>query len=400
MPSTSPDTCIYCKLPSDNPVGVEHVVPDALGGHDWVLPPGAVCDTCNRRLGHKVDAPFINTGPAALRTIVGLPGKRGSPVPWNLPPRSMRVQVDGVEQPGRVLNIRGADLHRVTPELLAREPVAEVAVSWTGPGAPVYSRFMSRLLLAVVASRLGPERALEADFDLHRANLVTGAVPVHRGVVPEGRFEPSWAVTLLADGLCFDLWGTFRFCVRLDGSDPAVEAPDAATFDLPRGASQTRWSYQGEVEHDDAAGVLIAALAEATGWSLDPTAAEPKDLAIAAELLLLFREGRRVLGTGGPGVEVRYTIRSDEQRRGLADYFDRAIPPFTLAIPLAQEVELLGGTHRMPDTEIRIAGLEPTRESLAALRENHAGLPVDFVASLRDGAEIVQQLRPVLEVTA
>ena len=70
-------TCIYCRGRSDGTVGREHVMPEALGNPDWTLPVGAVRDECNNWLRRKVDAPFVNSGIGAMRSMLGIPGKKG-----------------------------------------------------------------------------------------------------------------------------------------------------------------------------------------------------------------------------------------------------------------------------------------------------------------------------------
>lgn len=73
-------TCIFCKKPVDN-VSVEHILPESLGGKQWVcLPPGVVCSGCNQYFGSKVEAAALDSFPfLPLRLILGIPTKKGKP---------------------------------------------------------------------------------------------------------------------------------------------------------------------------------------------------------------------------------------------------------------------------------------------------------------------------------
>ena len=43
--------CIYCRCQTDGSEGRSHMIPEAIGKNDVVLPPGSICDRCNNYLG-------------------------------------------------------------------------------------------------------------------------------------------------------------------------------------------------------------------------------------------------------------------------------------------------------------------------------------------------------------
>lgn len=51
--------CIFCKDRSDDSVSVEHIIPEALGNTEHVLPPGVVCDRCNNYFARKIEGPLL-----------------------------------------------------------------------------------------------------------------------------------------------------------------------------------------------------------------------------------------------------------------------------------------------------------------------------------------------------
>jgi HNH endonuclease len=53
--------CIFCKGDSTQSRSVEHIIPEALGNIEHVLPRGIVCDTCNNYFARKVEGPLLET---------------------------------------------------------------------------------------------------------------------------------------------------------------------------------------------------------------------------------------------------------------------------------------------------------------------------------------------------
>lgn len=72
--------CIFCKHNSDASRSIEHVIPESLGNEDHILPPGIVCDGCNRYFAIKIEKPLLETPyfrDLCYRTK--LPNKKGRP---------------------------------------------------------------------------------------------------------------------------------------------------------------------------------------------------------------------------------------------------------------------------------------------------------------------------------
>jgi hypothetical protein len=53
--------CIFCKRDSAGSRSVEHIIPEALGNIEHILPRGVVCDTCNNYFARKVEGPLLET---------------------------------------------------------------------------------------------------------------------------------------------------------------------------------------------------------------------------------------------------------------------------------------------------------------------------------------------------
>lgn len=75
------DTCILC-LESSEPLTEEHIFPEAAGGN---ISKYLLCKTCNDKLGHRVDAPYVDQKHIQLaRATYKIQGKTGKvPQPFS-----------------------------------------------------------------------------------------------------------------------------------------------------------------------------------------------------------------------------------------------------------------------------------------------------------------------------
>jgi hypothetical protein len=78
QPASTPNKCLFCLRTDRRFTSEEHVLPEALGNDETVLPPGYVCDDCNAGVLATLEDRFVNFGPiAALRVQFVQYGKRG-----------------------------------------------------------------------------------------------------------------------------------------------------------------------------------------------------------------------------------------------------------------------------------------------------------------------------------
>lgn len=52
--------CIFCKAESSGSKSREHIIPESLGNHFYILDKGVVCDTCNNYFSLKIEKPLLN----------------------------------------------------------------------------------------------------------------------------------------------------------------------------------------------------------------------------------------------------------------------------------------------------------------------------------------------------
>jgi hypothetical protein len=80
QPSRGPGLCLFC-LSADQPFGsVEHVISEALGNDNLILPRGVVCDRCNNGTLSGLDGKLLSFPPIQLMRVVRqLRSKAGKP---------------------------------------------------------------------------------------------------------------------------------------------------------------------------------------------------------------------------------------------------------------------------------------------------------------------------------
>jgi hypothetical protein len=152
--------CIFCKE-TGGPFGtVEHAVPESLGGGDWsVLPPGLVCDGCQKYFGAKIERDALSDAPFhMIRTLLSLPTKKGN-APWFEDPLEGALLAAG--RPGQV--------HYMPSAHIASVEVKTVMRFLAAPRNPrIVCRFLLKMGLEAVAFN-SPDKALHTRYDAARA---------------------------------------------------------------------------------------------------------------------------------------------------------------------------------------------------------------------------------------
>ena len=154
--------CLFCRRHDGGFASEEHIVSRALGHIDrYVLPPGVVCDRCNRGPLANADLALISFGPIEmLRAERGLPTRTNKPVQVNIGGTRMRWTGSGnltiVGAGNKVVEGLGPDGGKIN----------------LSTGRRVDERFMRSMTHAVWKMALeflyidpGPETAFDPKFD-------------------------------------------------------------------------------------------------------------------------------------------------------------------------------------------------------------------------------------------
>lgn len=151
--------CIFCKNISDTSRGVEHIIPEALGNKNHVLPRGVVCERCNNYFARKVEQPFLNS--VQFRNLRGrqaIENKRGNVPPqtaW-LPSIGAQLHIYSDDSGLSVGPARERD-NNVFINHLKSTTSEKFIIPITWPIDPrIVSRFLAKVAIEILAQRLLP----------------------------------------------------------------------------------------------------------------------------------------------------------------------------------------------------------------------------------------------------
>lgn len=145
--------CLFCRGSTEGSNSREHVLPESLGNHSLVLPPGVVCDRCNNYFS-QIERDFLAAPQVRmLRHRQSIPSKKGRIPTFDRVAAGHRaVKVAAADsRPGMVLFESPAGLlaamQRPRALVLTEEVVAP-------PSASQLSRFLAKVALEFAASKL------------------------------------------------------------------------------------------------------------------------------------------------------------------------------------------------------------------------------------------------------
>ncbi len=149
--------CIFCKGDSNQSRSVEHIIPEALGNIEHVLPRGIVCDTCNNYFARKVEGPLLETQwfrHARSRQAIG--NKRGfiPPMSGIVPGARLgaNVWLDGPKLTLGGLNERD---HKLLCSALVSGRARSVYIPLVDTiDERLMSRFLAKVAVEILAERL------------------------------------------------------------------------------------------------------------------------------------------------------------------------------------------------------------------------------------------------------
>jgi hypothetical protein len=73
-----PTRCVYCPSATTGTEPAAHAFPEAIVATELLMPPGSVCDSCNKYFGTTLDPAVVSHPMIALSVqMLDLPGKRG-----------------------------------------------------------------------------------------------------------------------------------------------------------------------------------------------------------------------------------------------------------------------------------------------------------------------------------
>ena len=167
MPEGTAPRCLYCLKSDGGFTSEEHPIPESLGNSTLVLPPGIVCDRCNRGKLSELDRTLVECLPVKIRrTTLGIVSKAGK-VPVTA------FQDGQLRHDGRFAALHGDLAARSWTEEYRSEkdPRYTIGMATLTGGRPIRGRHaeeLSRSLLKVGLACAWPEQGdklLGAEFN-------------------------------------------------------------------------------------------------------------------------------------------------------------------------------------------------------------------------------------------
>jgi hypothetical protein len=149
--------CIFCKGNSTASRSVEHIIPEALGNTEHILPHGVVCDGCNNYFARKVERPLLDTlWFRHARSRQGIENKRGLIPPFRALIPAARVAANVWLEPGKMsfgaLQQRDeAPLHDALVSGRARRLFIPTAAEIN---KTLMTRFLAKIAVEILAHRI------------------------------------------------------------------------------------------------------------------------------------------------------------------------------------------------------------------------------------------------------
>jgi hypothetical protein len=223
--------CIYCLSDDGSFTSVEHVLPEAMGNQEVVLPQGVVCDRCNNETLSRLDQYFIEQDAIKLLIVFFVPlTKKGRyPTASNqqftiarIGPRELQFTPHGI--PSRDLEALEAN-GEMSLNVLPKRPFEPVE----------FARSLFKFALGLVAHHCGHAAALHSRYDEAR-QFVMGGPPVPTYLVlgshctPTSESEGALVVQPDSTWHCLNVFG-WNMCHGIEPMDRSDDDPIDSTGD-------------------------------------------------------------------------------------------------------------------------------------------------------------------------
>lgn len=148
--------CIFCKQDSSASRRVEHIIPEALGNKEHILPTGIVCARCNEYFGRKIEKPLLETDyfrHARFRNTVCNKKGRATIQAICVPPVKL-IEIMKNEEGTSIYAARERNSSELVHGLLTHDRGKLVIPFPNPPDDQLVSRFLAKVAIEVLALRL------------------------------------------------------------------------------------------------------------------------------------------------------------------------------------------------------------------------------------------------------
>ncbi len=160
--------CIYCLQDAGAFTSEEHVIPEAFGNDDAVLPVGYVCDVCNNNVLAELDEYLANFEAISLQRVINVPytkkGKLpraefGNAIVEKRMPRLLRIIDRNQGDPFQIYDTQPDGFCRFNLHLRSRKPFE----------SKMLGRALCKIGLGMIAFHVGRDRACSSRYSVTRS---------------------------------------------------------------------------------------------------------------------------------------------------------------------------------------------------------------------------------------
>jgi len=202
--------CIYCLKKSAPFNSEEHIIPEALGNEELILPKGYVCDKCNNGILSRLDNFLLDFEPISLLRVIYTPYTKAGKLP-NASCQNISIKkthprnivFTAKDKSGWVKNLKEMDDGQISFSINIRGKKFD---------PKMIGRALYKIALGTVAYDQGFEVACNPKFDMVRAFILKGEdFPNNLLILSNGKPKPEVTVRYqeLSDGTPFliDIFG-------------------------------------------------------------------------------------------------------------------------------------------------------------------------------------------------
>lgn len=166
--ATHAEGCLFCRSRNGPFASAEHIIGQAFGSYDHILPPGVVCDPCNNGPLSRADRAFADFDPLKLlRSERGIPTRSGHVVVTKF--REAEV---AFTEPG-VLSVFASGPSPVTKIAPGKYRLTATSTSRFKPArARLIMRAMWKTVIEYIYVDYGPASAYHPELDPARREVI------------------------------------------------------------------------------------------------------------------------------------------------------------------------------------------------------------------------------------
>jgi hypothetical protein len=211
--------CIYCFSETGTFNSEEHIIAETLGGDEFYLPKGFVCDECNNGVSSRLDESLLKFEPIAFLSVIHTPyTKKGK-----LPTANFQNMTVEKKSPNYIEFKAKDKTGRIKKKEKLKDGRDKLTLSFTGKRLDWkrLARTIYKIALGMVAYDYGHEAALSDKYQAARDFILAENGSFNNNMLVTMKSKPHNQIRIYSDTRCggtpyfIDIFG-FTFMINLE----------------------------------------------------------------------------------------------------------------------------------------------------------------------------------------